>query len=237
MTSAPTDHSLPSLHPAVCPPLVSMGNKWYILKMTEHVNLSTTNAQPPSLPPNTHDVSMSMARMNVLAIPVAIVPVLLLGFLFVAVNGWGGFSHAAALFRRPLALFLVLIGGVLAHELLHGAAWAHFGRKPLTSISFGIHWPTLTPFAHCREPLSVEAYRIGAVTPALLLGIGPSVLAIFTGAHVLLFPGLVFTAAAAGDFLILWMLRGVRSTQMVLDHPDRAGCLVYDLPPSKESFA
>ncbi|MCC6397775.1 MAG: DUF3267 domain-containing protein [Bacteroidetes bacterium] len=205
--------------------------------MTEHANVPAADTQPTSLPLNAHDVSMSMARVNILAIPVAIVPVVLLGLLFVAVNGWGGFSLTVALFRQPLTLFLVLIGGVLAHELLHGAAWAHFGNKPLTAITFGIHWPTLTPFAHCKEPLSAEAYRIGALTPALLLGIAPSLLAIFAGAHMLLFPGLVFTAAAAGDFLIVWMLRGVRSTQMVLDHPDRAGCLVYDLPPSKESFA
>ena len=186
------------------------------------------NQQSPAIPANARDVSMSMARVNLLAIPVAIVPVLLLGSLFVLVNGWSAVSQTAALFRKPVLLLVVLVGGVVLHELLHAAAWAAYGRKPLTSITFGIHWPTLTPYAHCTVPLQADVYRLGALTPALLLGIVPSLLAVFAGIHWLFFPGLVFTIAAAGDFLIVWMLRGVRSTQLVQDHPDRAGCLVFD---------
>ena len=186
------------------------------------------NQQSPAIPANARDVSMSMARVNLLAIPVAIVPVLLLGALFVLVNGWSAISQTVALFRKPALLLVVLIGGVVLHELLHAAAWAAYGQKPLTSITFGIHWPTLTPFAHCTVPLQADAYRLGALTPALLLGIVPSFLAIVAGIYWLLFPGIIFTAAAAGDFLVVWMLRGVRSTQLVQDHPDRAGCLVFD---------
>lgn len=191
--------------------------------------------QSPVIPAHARDVSMSMARVNVLAIPVAIVPVLLLGFLFVLVNGWGALSGAVVLFRKPLLLVIILAGGVVLHELLHAAAWAAYGEMPLTSIRFGIHWPTLTPYAHCTVPLQARAYRLGAVTPALLLGILPSFLATFTGMKWLFFPGLVFTAAAAGDVLVLWMLRGVHPTQMVQDHPDRAGCLVFDSLPSEGS--
>jgi len=193
--------------------------------------------QSSSIPANARDVSMSMARVNLLAIPVAIVPVLLLGSLFVLVNGWGAVSHSLALFRHIVYLVLIIAGGVVAHELLHGAAWAWYGHKPLTAITFGIHWPTLTPYAHCTVPLQAAAYRIGALTPALLLGVGPTLAAIFTEAHWLLFPGLVFTAPAAGDFMVVWMLRTVRSTQLVQDHPDRAGCLVYDDFPSGDSHA
>ena len=193
------------------------------------------NQQSPAIPANARDVSMSMARVNLLAIPVAIVPVLLLGSLFVLVNGWSAVSQTVALFRKPVLLLAVLAGGVALHELLHAAAWAAYGQKPLTSITFGIHWPTLTPYAHCTVPLQADVYRLGALTPALLLGIIPSLLAIFAGIYWLFFPGLVFTIAAAGDFLVVWMLRGVRSTQLVQDHPDRAGCLVFDNTTSKGS--
>lgn len=193
------------------------------------------NHETSPIPPNARDVTMSMAQVNILAVPVAIVPVLFFGGLFVLVNGWGAVPHAVGLFRKPVILLSVLAGGIVLHELLHAAAWAFYGEKPLTAITFGIHWATVTPFAHCTEPLRVDAYRIGALTPALLLGIGPALLAIFTDAHWLLFPGLIFTAAAAGDFLIVWMLRSARSTQMVQDHPDRAGCLLFDHVPSEES--
>ncbi len=194
-----------------------------------------TDQQLRPVPPNGRDVTMSMAQVNLLAIPVAVVPVLLLGGLFVLVNGWGALSSSLALFRQPVTFAAVLIGGIVTHELLHGAAWAFYGNKPLTAITFGIHWVTLTPYAHCREPLRAEAYRLGALAPALILGICPALLAIFAGMYWFLFPGLIFTAAAAGDFLIVWMLRGVRSSQMVLDHPRRAGCIVYDHISSEES--
>jgi hypothetical protein len=193
------------------------------------------NHETSTIPPNARDVSMSMAQVNILAIPVALVPVLFFGGLFVLVNGWGAVPHAVGLFRKPVILLLLLAGGIVLHELLHGAAWAFYGKKPLTAITFGIHWATATPFAHCTEPLRVDAYRIGALVPAILLGIGPTLLAIFAGVHWLLFPGLIFTAAAAGDFLVVWMLRSAHSAQMVQDHPDRAGCFLFDHDTSEES--
>ncbi len=67
------------------------------------------NQQSPAIPANARDVSLSMARVNLLAIPVAIVPVLLLGSLFVLVNGWSAVSQAAALFRKPVLLLVVLV--------------------------------------------------------------------------------------------------------------------------------
>ncbi len=166
--------------------------------------------------------------MQILSIPFALAPLLIAVVPFLLLHGWDGFFRAAVIFRHPWILSIVLFGGIVLHEMLHGAAWAHFGNKPLTTIRFGIQWKVLTPYAHCPEPLEARAYRLGAMTPAFLLGIVPVALATTTGPVWLLFPGLLFLVAAAGDFLILWLLRGVRPTQRVLDHPDRAGCLIYD---------
>lgn len=191
---------------------------------------------PSSLPPGTRDLSLSMAQVNLMAIPAAVIPVAVMLGLFVLANGVGAFRDAAAFMESPWVFAGILLGGILLHELLHGAAWAHYGRKSLRVITFGVHWKTLTPYAHCREPITVEAYRIGAAVPAIVLGIIPGILAIFGGMPVLLFPAIIFTAAAAGDFLILWMLRRERAGAEVLDHPDRAGCLVID-PPVQDTAA
>jgi hypothetical protein len=37
---------------------------------------------------------------------------------------------------------------------------------------------------------------------------------------------LIFTLAAGGDALILWLLRGVPAGRLVRDHPSKPGCLV-----------
>jgi hypothetical protein len=168
---------------------------------------------------------------------VAIIPVAIIVLLYVAVHGGGGFRAAVGIFRQPVLSFSILVGGIILHELLHGAAWAYYGQKPLSAISFGIHWKTLTPYAHCRETLTVEAYRIGALTPAIALGLLPAVLAVFGGMPWLLFPAALFSAAAGGDLLIIWLLRKERGSSLVLDHPDRAGCLVYDPPSTQDVLA
>jgi hypothetical protein len=37
---------------------------------------------------------------------------------------------------------------------------------------------------------------------------------------------LIHTAAAGGDWLILWLIRGVKAGSLVEDHPSNAGCYV-----------
>jgi hypothetical protein len=185
--------------------------------------------------PEWRDVSLSMRQVNLMAIPVALIPAAIIVVLYAAVNGWAAFRYAAGIFRAPGLALAILVGGILLHELLHGAAWAWFGHRPLSAITFGIHWPTLTPYAHCRDAMTVEAYRIGAATPAVVLGLVPSALAIFGSMHWLLFPGILFTAAAGGDLLILWLLRHEHHAAMVRDHPDRAGCLVHDPPSTQDA--
>jgi hypothetical protein len=177
-----------------------------------------------------------MRQVNLMAIPAALIPAAIIILAYAGMHGWSGFRAAVVIFRQPALFFTILAGGIVLHELLHGAAWAYYGQKPLTAITFGVHWPTLTPFAHCRELLTAEAYRIGALTPAVLLGFIPSALAIFGGMPWLLIPGMLFTVAASGDLLIIWLLRHERRTALVLDHPDRAGCIVYD-PPSQDKTA
>lgn len=124
----------------------------------------------------------------------------------------------------PLAL--LFIAGIVIHELLHGLTWMLLGKAPSGSVKFGFQLKTLTPYAHCTEPLEVGAYRWGAAVPGLVLGILPGVAALATGSSAMLVFGFLFTLAAGGDALILWMLRDVPAGALVVDHPSRAGCYV-----------
>jgi hypothetical protein len=40
--------------------------------------------------------------------------------------------------------------------------------------------------------------------------------------------GLVHTAAAGGDWLILWLIRKLKAGRLVEDHPTNAGCYVLE---------
>lgn len=124
------------------------------------------------------------------------------------------------------AMFL-LLGGIVVHELVHGITWAIFAKRGFRSIRFGVLWKMLTPYCHCKEPLRVRQYIIGALMPAIILGFTPAMLAMALGSAKLLVFALFFTVAAMGDFMIIQLIRKERADTLVLDHPSEAGCDVF----------
>jgi hypothetical protein len=193
-----------------------------------------TDHSASAIPGDARDVSISMGRVNVMAIPIALGALAIAGTPFILLHGWNALAQSARQFLHPAVALPVLVGGIVLHELIHGAAWAFYGGKPLTAIRFGINWRALAPFAHCPEPLQAGAYRLGAAAPGILLGILPAAIATLIGPSWLFITGLLFTVAAAGDILVLWIIRHVPSDFLVQDHPTRAGCIVYDSANSKE---
>src|SRR5688500_11462111 len=173
---------------------------------------------------NKRDLSISMARANIVVMFVSI-PVAILQFaIFVMVHGLRKMETTLG-----IGLFLgVLFLGVLAHELIHGLAWVIFGRKPFSTIKFGFQWKTLTPYAHLKEPVEINAYRIGGFRPGFFLGILPYIMSIVLGDGNLFWFGLIHTAAAGGDWLILWLIRNIKAGSQVEDHPTNAGCYVIE---------
>jgi hypothetical protein len=76
--------------------------------------------------------------------------------------------------------------------------------------------------------VEVNAYRLGAFLPGLILGIFAYVWSLLSGNGDLFWFSLVHTSAAGGDWLILWMMRHVQPGMQVEDHPTNAGCYVLE---------
>ena len=182
--------------------------------------------------PGRTDLSISMEKANLYSLVFALPLAALLVALYVLRWEVGGaISGFNSLFGAFLTFLIVFFAGIVLHELIHGLTWMLFGRKPLRAIRFGFQLKTLTPYAHCTEPMGVNAYRIGTVMPGILLGLFPTLLGIMNGNGWLLAFGALFTMAAGGDFLILWLLKDVDRRKLVEDHPTRAGCYILDPPP------
>lgn len=126
-----------------------------------------------------------------------------------------------------LFFLLALIGGIVLHELIHGATWAIFAKKGWQSIKLGVLWKFLTPYCHCKDPLTVAQYTLGALMPFFILGVLPTVAAYLTGSVGLLTFGIFFTVSAVGDFMIVNMIRREPKGSLILDHPSEAGYYVY----------
>ena len=138
-------------------------------------------------------------------------------------------SYALLLFKATIAF----ISGIVLHELIHGIAWAICAKNGIKSIKFGVMWKMLTPYCHCKEPLRVKHYILGALMPGIVLGIIPAIISIIIGNIYLLFFGVFFTMAACGDFLVIHLLRKEKRNDWVQDHPSEAGCFIYRNPISE----
>lgn len=124
-------------------------------------------------------------------------------------------------------LLLTLLIGIVVHELIHGVTFAFFAKNGFKSIKFGVLVKMLTPYCHCKEPLKCRQYIIGALMPAITLGLLPACISFFTGNVYFLAFAVFFTGVAVGDFLIVKLIWNEEKDSLVLDHPSEAGCYVF----------
>jgi len=173
---------------------------------------------------NKRDLSISMARANLVMLFINI-PVFIAQFAIFTLSQE---VENIELTFNPTLLVVAIVLGIATHEFIHGLGWMAFGHKPLSAIKFGFQWKTITPYAYLEEPIEVSAYRIGTLMPGFILGIFPYVLSLLLGDGNLFWFGVVHTAGAGGDWLVLWLTRKVKNGTLVEDHPTHAGCYVRE---------
>lgn len=170
------------------------------------------------------DATVSLVTANVVAIPLMLV----VGLVFLAVYGWiWGWAALGLALERSLGawrFWVAAVVGIVVHEGLHALGWVLTGGLSWREISFGVK--DFTPYAHAERPMRLSSYRVGAALPGVLLGLLPWLLSLLLGSGVLMVWGAFFTVTAAGDALILWLIRRAPSDALIRDHPSRAGCEV-----------
>ena len=130
------------------------------------------------------------------------------------------------LISNAMSGFGLLIAGTLVHELIHGLTAVWYAGIPWKNIRFGFQWQSLTPYLHSELPTTAEKYRVVVLMPLIILGIIPYVLSIIIGSGWLLAFGIMFTVAACGDLMVIWMMRKLNAGEMVQDHPSQVGLII-----------
>lgn len=180
------------------------------------------------------DCSVSLKEANWRSLLITLPMVSLLGLAYVGMWGidrpWSEFAAVFSSFGRLVVSELLLLGllglGILVHEGIHAVCWVWGGKKSWQAVQVGFDRRTLTPYVHCREPLPIGVYRLGALTPGVLTGLLPWLVGLVSGNLLLALVGLLLIVGAGGDLLVLWLTRHVASDCFVEDHPSRAGCYV-----------
>ncbi len=169
-------------------------------------------------------------KANLLSIGIIIPPGALLAFMF-----WSMWDHQITAYTvfgpihaHPYVTIGVLLAGMVAHELIHGATFSLFTDDGVKSVKFGFQWKAFAPYCHCKVPLESRHYKTALIMPGLLLGVLPSIIGLGTGSVMTFAYGWIFTLAAGGDLLMLVLLKDVNPYSLVQDHPEKIGCLIYE---------
>ncbi|WP_072052528.1 DUF3267 domain-containing protein, partial [Elizabethkingia anophelis] len=127
-------------------------------------------------------------------------------------------------YLNAIFYFIILLVGILLHELIHAMFFIFFSKKGIKSIKIGMQKDYLMPYCHCKEPLHTNSYIIALIAPCLILGIIPYGIGIITLNLFLLGFGLIFTVLSIGDLLILYyIIKDYRPNSFFKDSPTEVG--------------
>jgi hypothetical protein len=176
--------------------------------------------------------SISMPWANCFAIMVLILTLVVFGVPYYLIWSNGSIpTDPLILTNNVLIMTLIMVFmflvGIVVHELIHGLTFAIFAKNGFKSIKFGVLWKIVTPYCHCKEPLKLKHYIVGALMPTILLGIIPAVLALITGSMILLIFAVLLISGGAGDLLLVLSLRNEKKDVLIEDDPSEVGYFVY----------
>lgn len=120
---------------------------------------------------------------------------------------------------------LMLLVGIVAHELVHGLTFIALVKERFNRLSFGTMQGAV--YCHIDVPMTKRNYVIGVLMPGLLTGLVPWVAGIAAGSMLWMLFGALMIGSAMGDVMIVWSIRKETPDTMVYDHPNLGGCYVY----------
>lgn len=145
---------------------------------------------------------------------------------FIIIHGWQPFGEISLTGLMWFGLTSIL--GIAIHELIHAFVFGLFGKGGFKSIRFGIDRKTWSPYCHPATNMKVWVYRTGALAPLVILGIAPVVVSLYYASVFWLFFGVIFTIAAGGDIISVWLTRNLSSGDIVRDHTSKLGFYIID---------
>lgn len=172
------------------------------------------------------ELTMSAVKANILALVLS-VPFLIVGFVLYFLIGRTGGDF----YWNSLVFLVVILALVPVHELIHGLTWSFYAPNGWKDIDFGFMAQYLTPYCTCKSPLAKVPYIIGTLMPGIILGILPTVYAIFSGSFMALMIGLIMIISAGGDMAIVMNILRHKSAYRelhVFDHPTEVGCCIFE---------
>ncbi|MDG5799043.1 DUF3267 domain-containing protein [Marinilabiliaceae bacterium ANBcel2] len=149
-------------------------------------------------------------------------PVAFLAHLLFFALHWSTFFSGITIQGIFLVLLIMLLG-ILVHELIHAFIFGLFAKGGFKNISFGIDTKTYSPYCHCKGEITVAAYRAGAIAPLFIMGAFPFIFSFFNGSLGWFYFGLLYLLAAGGDVISVYLTKGLNMRDIIKDHDAKLG--------------
>ena len=146
---------------------------------------------------------------------------LLVGVAFGAALETAGFGNskklAAQFYFKDMTVFKVMFTAIIVAMTLI------FLSSAVGLLDYNLIWvpPTYLWPGIVGGLVMGVGFIVGGFCP------GTSLVAMATGNIGLMAFGFFFSFAAGGDFLILWLIRNEKSSDLAKDHPDKIGCIIF----------
>lgn len=127
--------------------------------------------------------------------------------------------------KNSMWFCILMLLGIVVHELVHGFTWLLLLHKGFRHLSFGLMAGGV--YCHIDVPMVKKPYVIGALMPLLLVGLVPWVAGIVTGSLLWMLVGGIYIGAATGDLMIVKAIHNEPADTLIYDHPTLPGCYVY----------
>ena len=151
-----------------------------------------------------------------------------LPFLYIINFGMQEFMAGVDLFFTVQNLFLIFAAGFVVHELIHFLSWQAFSGMPIQDFRLGMRWNQFTPVIGCQRPMRPLAFRIGLISPFVIMGVIPTAFAFYLPNAWLLLAGVVYMAWSSADILTFILFWSAPKNAFVEMHRKALGCIVYN---------
>ena len=196
--------------------------------MKEILNNEILNNQYPDYEIDC-EITLSITKANIYGTMFFIV---IIGISIIIHSMLWGFDSIDNVLNSGYFLYvfiMVVIFGSIIHEFLHGFGYVVFGGVSWKEVKFGVIWRWLIPYAGCRVPITLSAYRLSIILPGIVLGIIPTFIGLMLGNGWLTIWGSFSIAGAFGDLMIFILLlkHSTAKTNLVFDNPNKIGCYLF----------
>ena len=173
-----------------------------------------------------HEISMTIEEAGRRALKMVVPFLFICAGPFFLIHGW---EPLWGISLRGIVIFILFsLGAIVIHELIHALFFGLFSDDGFSFIRFGIDRKTFSPYCHPTGYLKVWVYRLGALAPLVLLGCLPTLVSFVNGNIGYLFFGFLFSIAAGGDIISVWLTRHLSGGDIIKDHSSKLGFYIIN---------